>query len=228
MSTPKHIELPGGWEAGAAEYALGLMPQEEIDAFQARMMGDTDLQQDVAAWTEYFATFTDPIPKTAPPPQILRRIEAQVFGVTEGKPPIWRQVVPYLIGGVVGVFIAWMVFASNLLQPARPVLQAELTGAGVLALQARFEPATGVLTVDRQAGQAGEGRVLELWLIPGENATPVSLALLRGAETLVALPPAVTDRLDGARLMVSDEPLGGAPGGVPTGDTRAEGVLTEK
>ncbi len=225
MKTPLDRDLPGGWEAGAAEYSLGLMPKDEIAGFEAQLIAEPDLQQDVAAWAEYFACFTDLIPEETPPPQVLRRIEGKVFGAVE-KAPVWQQVLPYLIGAVVGVVLAWVVFASGLLEPARPVLQAEMTGAGgALTLDARFDSGTGVLTVIRKTGAVGEGRVLELWLMPDDGA-PLSLALLRGKETLVALPASLLRDLTGARLMVSEEPAGGAPGGLPTGETRAEGVLT--
>ncbi|WP_323771123.1 anti-sigma factor domain-containing protein [Antarctobacter sp.] len=224
MKSPLDRELPGGWEAGAAEYSLGLMPKDEIAGFEAHLIAEPDLQQDVAAWAEYFASFTDLIPEETPPPQVLRRIEGKVFGAVE-KAPVWQQVLPYLIGAVVGVVLAWVVFASGLLEPARPVLQAEMTGAeGALTLDARFDTGTGVLAVTRKAGAVGEGRVLELWLMP-EDGPPVSLALLRGDETLVALPSPLLANIIGARLLVSEEPAGGAPGGVPTGDKRAEGVL---
>lgn len=224
MRTLPDSDLPGGWEAAAAEYALGLMPREEIAAFEARLAAEPDLQQDVAAWTEYFASFTDAIAEEAPPPQVLRRIEARVFGPSE-KGTMARQVLPYLVGAVAGAGIAWAVFATGLLEPSRPVLRADLAGAaGDLALSADFDPETGVLAVARTDGTVAEGRVLELWLLPEEGAA-VSLALLRTEETLVALPPALAGGLDGARLLVTEEPAGGAPDGVP-GDPRAEGRLT--
>jgi anti-sigma-K factor RskA len=227
MNAQRDTELPGGAEAGAAEYSLGLMPKAEIAAFEAQLAVDTDLQQDVAAWTEYFASFTDIIPAETPPPQVLRRIEGQVFGA-EDRRPVWRQVLPYLVGAVAGAAIAWVVLTSGLLETQAPALGADLAGAeGDLALGARFAPATGVLTVTLRQGDAGEGRVLELWLLPEEGA-PVSLALLRGAETLVAVPPALAERLDGARLVVTEEQPGGAPDGRPSGDPRAEGVLVEE
>lgn len=224
MKAPPDTNLPGGWRAGAAEYSLGLMPRTEIPDFEARLAADKDLQQDVTAWTEYFASFTDTIPAEIPPPQVLRRIESQIFGATE-KRSVRAQVLPYLIGAVAGAAIAWGVLASGLLEPRRPALEAALTAPeGPLALTARFDPATGVLTVVQQEGAAEEGRVFELWLIP-DGGAPVSLALLRKAETLVALPPALGRDLDGARLMVSQEPPGGAPDGAPSDARRAEGRL---
>lgn len=226
MKAPMDANLDGGWEAGAAEYSLGLMPRDEIAAFEAGLMAEPDLQQDVGAWTEYFASFTDLIPAESPPPQVLRRLEGRVFGVVE-KAPIWHQLLPYLVGAVIGVVIAWGVFASGLLEPSHTVLSADLVGEDAsLALEARFDSATGVLTVARKAGAAAEGRVLELWLI-SDDAGPVSLALLRSRETLVALPTAVAQSLSGAQLLVSEEPAGGAPEGVPSGDKRAEGQLAQ-
>lgn len=227
MKTPLDRELPGGWEAGAAEYSLGLMPKEEIAGFEAQLVAEPDLQQDVAAWAEYFASFTDLIPEETPPPQVLRRIEGKVFGVVE-KAPVWRQVLPYLVGAVIGAVLAWIVFASGVMEPGRPVLTGNLSGAeGALTLEARFDTATGVLTVARQSGAATDGRVLELWLMP-EDGAPVSLALLRSAETLVALPPDLARDLGGARLLVSEEAAGGAPQGAPSAGLRAEGRLTTR
>lgn len=226
MKTPRDSDLPGGWEAGAAEYALGLMPREEIAGFEARLAAEPDLQQDVAAWTEYFACFTDSIAEETPPPQVLRRIESRVFGPVE-KASVVRQVLPYLVGAVAGAAIAWVVFATGLLDPAQPVLAADLAAvAGDLSLTAALNPETGVLVVARTAGQVAEGRVLELWLLP-EAGAAVSLALLRTEETLVALPPALSDGLEGARLLVTEEPSGGAPDGVP-GAVRAEGRLVAR
>lgn len=223
MTEDQDRDLPGGWEAGAAEYALGLMPATEIDAFEARLAAEVDLQQDVAAWTEYFATFTDLIPAETPPTQLQRRIEARIFGSVKRR-PIWLQVVPYGIGAVAGGVIAWLVFASDLLEPARPALQGELSGASA-NFSARYDPSTGVLSVDGRGFSPPEGRSVELWLRTGEGGDAISLALLRGPQTLVALPPALQRDLDGARLWISEEPAGGAPDGTPSGEALAQGNL---
>ncbi|ASP22850.1 anti-sigma-K factor rskA [Antarctobacter heliothermus] len=225
MKTTLDRDVPGGWEAGAAEYSLGLMPKDEIAGFEAHLVAEPDLQQDVAAWAEYFACFTDLIPEETPPPQVLRRIEGKVFGAVE-KAPVWQQVLPYLIGAVVGVALAWIVFASGLLEPDRPVLSGTLIGAdGALTLEARFDASTGVLTVVRTSDGVADGRVLELWHLR-DDGEPVSLALLRGQETLVALSPDLARDFSGAVLLVSEEPAGGAPQGQPSSGLRAEGRLT--
>ena len=70
-------------------------------------------------------------------------------------------------------------------------------------------------------------RATELWVIPAGQA-PVSLGLVRtdGVERKV-IPAELASRLvSGATIAVSDEPLGGAPTGQPTGDVLAAGALT--
>ena len=61
MSGPEDTDLPGGWEAAAAEYVLGLLPEDELRAFESQLVQDQALQQDVEAWEAYFAAFTDDI-----------------------------------------------------------------------------------------------------------------------------------------------------------------------
>ncbi len=225
MSGTDTDDLPGGWEATAAEYVLGLLEDEERAAFEARLRADPDLQQDVAAWSEYFATLTDPIPERVPPPAVLRRLEAELFA--QPRRSLWQMLLPYLAGAMVGAALAWGVFFAGLLDAPQPELRAELAPVeGEIAFAARFDPGAGVLALDRIAGTAPEGRVLELWLIPGAEAAPISLGLLAaGGGTVIALPPLLSERVPGATLAVSEEPPGGSPTGAPTGPVRAAGQM---
>lgn len=220
--------LPGDWDAAAAEYALGLLSEEEARAFEQRMLAEPELRQDLAAWTSYFAALTDDIPEAQPEPQVLRRIEAAAFGTPERR-PLWRQVLPYGIGAIVGAALAWAVANSQMLLPAPPELQAALAPVdSEISLDARFDPESGVLAVSAVSGPVPDGRVLELWLIPArDGATPISLGLLAAeGETLLTLPPVLTEELAGATLAVSDEPPGGSATGAPTGAVRAAGTMS--
>ena len=225
MSDTPDTDLPGGWEAAAAEYVLGLMPEDERRSFESRMAADPDLRQDVAAWAEFFATLTDGIAEKAPPPQILRRIESTLF--VERRKPLWQQLLPYVMGAVAGAALAWVAFTTDLLDVPSAMLVAELAPVeGEIALTARFDAETAVLSVERVAGAVPDDRVLELWLIAEEGGPPVSLGLLRGTRgTVLALPPLLAERLPGATLAVSEEPPGGSPTGAPTGPVRAAGQL---
>lgn len=228
MSVEDDSDLPDGQEASAAEYVLGLLPEEEVAAFESRLEVDPDLQRDVAAWRDYFATLADPVPDVDPPPQVWRRIESARFGPP--RKPLWRQLVPYGVGAVLGAVLAWTVFTLDLLAPAAPELRADLAPVeGVpLALTARFDPQSGVLAVDLAHGAVPDTGALELWLIAEEDAAPVSLGLLDASGRAVRrVPPLLAERMAGATLAVSEEPAGGSPTGAPTGPVRAAGALTE-
>ncbi|MCT4559580.1 MAG: hypothetical protein N4A61_16150 [Pelagimonas sp.] len=92
----------------SAEYVLGLLTGPQKAEFEARLAHDTSLEQDVVAWSEYLATLTEIAPEVAPEPALLRRITAQAYGAQGPRPPIWRQVLPYLIGGALGGLLVWL------------------------------------------------------------------------------------------------------------------------
>lgn len=217
--------------AQAAEYALGLLPEDERPAFEARLATDRDLQVEVAAWQEHLADLAlADVTEVAPPPQLGKRLEALLFKTEE--PSIWRSLWPYALGGVAAALLLWVTMATDLLLPddgVAPTLQAELAptpdGEGLL-LTAQVDTETGQVQVIRAAGAPPQGRVLELWLIAGD-AAPVSLGLLDAdASTVLVLPRDLLASLSGATLAISDEPPGGSPTGAPTGAVRAAGTLT--
>ncbi|MBV2361295.1 anti-sigma factor [Thalassococcus sp. CAU 1522] len=217
-------DLPGGDEAAAAEYVLGLLSEDEARVFEARMATDPDLAQDVQAWSEYFATLTDDLPEIEAPLQVLQRAEAQALAT--GKPPVWRALWPYLAGAVAASLLAWLVLSGDLLGPGGTPLRAELVPAdGTITLTAAFDPTDATLRLGPVVGTAPEGRALELWLIAAPDAAPVSLGLVPPGGAVIALPPLLADRLNGATLAVSDEPPGGSPTGAPTGAVLAAGTL---
>ncbi|MCR8549768.1 anti-sigma factor [Salipiger sp. P9] len=229
MSGPEETDLPGGWEAAAAEYVLGLLPEAEAAAFEARLAQDRDLRQDVEAWEEYFATLTDPIAEVAPPPQVLRRTEAQLFG--RKRRPVWEQLLPYLLGAVAAAVIAWAVSFSGLLDTRdAPHLYADLeTPSRGLVMLAHYAPDSGTFMVRRDAGDYPEGRSLEIWLIAEGAGAPVSLGLVdREGLTEIPVPRAIARQLTGAAVAISEEPEGGSPTGQPTGPVLALGQMAPR
>ncbi|PRY79247.1 anti-sigma factor [Marivita geojedonensis] len=216
----------------AAEYTLGLLPDEERAAFEARLDTDPDLRREVVAWEEHLASLIEEeIQEVQPSPQLRKRLDAQLF--KPETPSFWQQIWPYGLGGVAAALVLWIAINTGVLIPEEDVLQADLVaelvptaeGAG-LELRANIDSARGAVQVLRAAGTPPEGRVFELWLIAG-NAAPVSLGLLDGDEsTLIDLPQEILDDLPGGVLAVSDEPPGGSPTGAPTGAVRAAGPLT--
>ncbi|EPX82215.1 anti-sigma factor [Salipiger mucosus] len=229
MSGPDDSDLPGGWDAAAAEYVLGLLPEDEVRVFEARLAQDRELRQDVQAWEEYFATLTDPVPEVAPPPQVLRRVEAALFG--RARKPLWQQVMPYLLGAVAAAAIAWAAVFSGLLSlDTEPHLYAELqSGERGLELLAHWAPDSETFMVRRDAGDLPAERSLEIWLIPGPEAAPISLGLIVEDQlTSIPVPDEIAALMPGATVAISEEPSGGSPTGAPTGPILDTGQLAER
>jgi anti-sigma-K factor RskA len=215
----------------AAEYALGLLADDERARFEILMAEDQYLRDEVAAWDAAFSELVEDVEPVTPSPQLRKRLEARVFG--EKRPSIWQQLWPYGLGGVAAALVLWLAVTSGVLVTDDAALQADLVaelaptpdGDG-LVLRANVDTTRGAVEVLRAAGDPPAGRVFELWLIAGDNA-PVSLGLLDGdGSTVIDLPETLLASLPGALLAVSDEPPGGSPTGAPTGAVRAAGPLT--
>jgi len=219
-------------KALAGEYALGLLSPDEAAAFEARLATDAQLRAAYADWAEDLARLTDRIEPVAPPPDSFGRIEARLFGPPRRPAgPVWRRWglgVAVAAGLAVAVGLATGVLERGPIPPDTPSYQAELVAEDrSLVVSAAYDAGQGRLFVERQQGGPRAGRALELWVIAGEDA-PVSLGVLpEAARADLDVPPALRGRLDGAVLAISDEPPGGSPTGVPTGDVLAAGPITK-
>jgi anti-sigma-K factor RskA len=210
----------------AGEYVLGVLDAAERAAVEARLRRDPGFAAEVAAWEVRFSGLDPGFAEAPPPPDLLPRIEARLFGrpVPAASPATaagggWLARLLFGAGALAAAAFAAIVLLAPL-PPAGPVLVATLQGQdGPLAFDARYE--AGVLTVSRTGGTAApEGQAHELWLIVG-SAAPVSLGLLDAAT--VARPVAAIP--EGATLAVSLEPAGGSPTGAPTGAVLALGAV---
>lgn len=215
----------------AAEYALGLLSPEDASAFEARLATDPDLRALYARWATDFASLTDTIPAVAPPPSVAAALDATLFAAPRQN--LWHRLglLPALLGGLVAALLVLWATNQGLLQPESvvgPRLVADIAAPDQsLLVMASFDPRDGTLRLDRTLGEARTGRVLELWLIAGNDA-PVSLGVLPPESTaFVTISADLVTRLPTATLAISDEPPGGSTTGAPTGDVLALGPVTE-
>jgi len=215
--------------AVAAEYVLGLLEPAELAAFESRLEIDPDFRALVALWTEDLAALALAIPETVPPARIEAALMRRLF--PEQAQPFWRRlgILPAILGGLAAALIVLWTTNAGLIgpQPEGPAYAATVAAEdGSLVVAARFDPASGLLEVDRTAGAAPRGRVLELWLI-ADGAQPVSLGVLPdGAEARIEVPEGQRGAFVNAVLAITDEPPGGAPGGIPSGTILASGAVT--
>jgi len=113
--------------------------------------------------------------------------------------------------------------------PAEPV--ADLLGAlaaedGVARFVATYDPVDGRLSVVPAVARDPDGRVPELWIVASSGAV-ISLGVLDPVRpSAVLVPQTLRDgAASGGLLVVTLEPVGGAPGGVATGPAIAKGSL---
>ena len=98
--------------ATAAEHALGLLPEAEAAAFEARLRDEPSLRALVAEWEEDLAALADEVPAEAPPARIRRALLRRLF---PGRRRRWAW-----LGGLGG------------LAAAAAIALAVLVGAGAL------------------------------------------------------------------------------------------------
>ncbi len=224
-----------------AEYVLGLLTPAETEAYEDVLSVDPELREEYAFWTERIAALTDDIAPVTPPPHILVQIKETLFHersakgdmATNGKSWLQRLgLLPAMAGGLVAALAVLWLFTAVLppadVPGAAPIYVAQIASADEsLVVQASFDAAAGNLQVTRAAGEAREGRVLELWLIAGENP-PVSLGVLPETQSgEIPVSPEIALALSGSTLAISDEPPGGSQTGAPTGDVLAVGQVID-
>ena len=214
----------------AAEFALGLAEGEDLANARFKLAHDRQFALKVAGWQESFARLTDDIAPVKPPRKIKKKLFKDLFPKQQvpllERLWVWKGISFAAIG-----LLAYL--AIPMLRPAPPevpvpVLAAQLKGqTGPLELMAIVEAGGNEVGLRRIAGAAPDGRVLELWAILPEQP-PLSLGVLPQTDAMrIALPDVLFGQLGQVTLAITDEPIGGAPEGSPTGEVRALGALEE-
>ncbi len=216
----------------AGEYALHLMDADDRRAFDDRLTREPALRDLVRDWDEGFVSLAAQIAPVAPPRHLKSAIQKRLFDTpTPAGAPRRGWFLSGLFGALTAAVLALVmvvVLPETRLAPTGPTYIAEVAAEdGSLLVQARFDPASNALQIDRVTGNALPGRVLELWLIADGASAPVSLGVLPdGAAGIVPVPAELVAALAGGTLAISDEPPGGSPTGQPTGAVLAVGAVT--
>ncbi|SFJ17147.1 anti-sigma factor [Celeribacter neptunius] len=228
-----HDEMPPD-ESLAAEYALGLLEGAEKSAFEARLASEPALVARLRVWEAHFASLAEDITPEDPPARLKLAIEAALFEASDqARLGLWARlrsrIAPGLAlgGGLVAaalVLAVWLGVGAprQVENPALYTVEMAATEGFDLRIRATYHQ-DGTVSLDREAGATPSGRVLELWLI-FDGEAPISLGVMPESGPMV-VSTAYAERMAGALFAITDEPPGGAPGGVPTGDLRAAGPL---
>lgn len=223
------------FELRAAQYALGVLDNAARRRVEEDACRDQQPADAIESWTNYFLPLILALPSTVPPPEIWPRIEAALnadrYAVIDIVRPLQRRTRFWrwwgLGASVAAAVMALFIVASEPTEPTEQfvaVLQPELTEAAWLIQLDQFDLKAKARRLGPLTATAGS---YELWLIPGQDATPRSMGLLpSGGESALSLSAALASTLsEGGTLAVSLEPSGGSPGGLPTGPVLYQGRL---
>lgn len=208
-------------KALAAEFVLGLLPEVEIENAEKSIQNDPIFRAEVAAWRDRFAGLVAGVAPVNPPAKAKRAVNVRLFA---RKGTHASGISGFFIGACTALLIAAAVLVIFLPPKGISLITALSSGQPPLTVLARTEG--GVLDAAVMAGGAASGRSLELWVLD-DNGAPQSLGVLSETGKLQATLDANLAALvePGTTLAISDEPLGGAPGGQPTGGFLAASTL---
>ena len=238
MSDPRDDNglTPDEWLA--AEYALGVLAQDDRARAEARMARDAAFSRLVEDWQSALAPMAGELSEVMPPPAVWDRIAASLPATPSApgapRPGLWQSLNLWrgltaasaaLAVACLGLFIYGGGFSGSP-RPSAPLL-ASIDGGGHRHFIATVDPSHGNVAVVPAAFAADATRVPELWLIPADGK-PRPLGILSATRAVtIAIPAAlVPHATDNAVLAVSLEPQGGSPTGLPTGPVVASGKLT--
>ena len=224
----------------AGEYALGVLDAEERADAQRRIAAEPAFARAVEWWEGRLAHLAERIPPVEPPATVWPRIASLVGAAATPKPSAWNNVrlwrgasagaLALAAASVVALVVTPRPAPPPAIAPARPTPPtaevALITDPATKqpALVATLDHAAGKLILTPVSLKMPAGREAELWIIP-EGQKAVSLGVLPGdAQRAIPLPAGLTGAgTYTALLAVTDEPPGGAPTGVATGQVRAAG-----
>lgn len=232
-------------ELRAAEYVLGTLAPDECARLEARMAQDDQVRREVAYWEQRLGALGLAPAPVEPPPEIWTQVQAR----TQSPAPVKRRSSAGLWFGIaIAASMAAFAVATLLSVGLKPEPGAGPTPAPVYAsliqddkrgfswlVTADSKPADRlqIVAMGDSYGKAWANRSLELWLLaPG--ADPVSLGLLpkEGVSRVKVAPEVaaalVKDDAKGLKLAVSNEPIGGSPTGLPTGEVLYVAALNQR
>lgn len=228
---PDDNMIPEGDDFIAAEYVLGVLPEQERREVARRIETDKPFAELVARWQTQFDPLNDEYDAAQAPQHLKSRIDQRLFAIeVAASSSFWNNIAFWRGLAFAALAFAVIGIGRDLIErPARIseqlVASMETQGSSVHTL-AIFDDQTKKLKVTVVSGDIPKDRSLELWLIAG-NEAPVSLGLMVSPQvTEFNLPSPLLAKLrDGTTLALTVEPVGGAPSGAPTGPIVAAGIV---
>lgn len=238
----------------AAEWALGLLEGEELLAARGKYATDPDFAWRKEWWDDWFAPLSDAMPGAEPGAHVWDSIAARVTAqqaasdsTASGAPAanvvaletrVRRlQWMAGLSSAAAALALVWIAMtpgrapvdaAPVQMASAAPLVATVPIGETGLRLDVTYIPESEKMLVAAIGLTADGVHDHELWLVPAEGGTPQSLGVVAPGEVhSMTLPHALAAKLgDGAKLVLTREPIGGKPADKDAGPVVAKGAFT--
>lgn len=205
----------------AAEFVLGTLESEERRRAEALLRDDRVFRDSVAAWERRLAPLAVLVPEHAPPAELWQRIAAdtapravRLAGAPARKLVFWRATT------FSGLALAAAMAAFAIMRAPGRASLAVIAPPGSPVFVARVEGGHRLRLLPSGAVKVPSGRDLELWALRAGATRPEPLGVLPASGRVLA-----ADIPVGTQLLVSLEPRGGSPTGLPTGPVVAAGTM---
>lgn len=226
----------GGDAMIAAEYVLGVLPNDERQGAARRIDGEPEFARLVDRWEVHLSPLAEAYPEIEAPTSVKPAVDRRLFsGAAQSQAArqagMWSSLAFWRGLAAAAIAALAIYIAVPYINPPAPVPERRLVaslaadGSDVRYL-AVYDAAQGDVGLSHVSGERAAGRDFELWMIEGTNA-PVSMGVIPVGSTIhLKISPELQKKLaTGAVLAVSLEPSGGSPTGQPTGPVVAAGDL---
>ncbi len=239
----------------AAEWALGLLEGEELLAARGKYATDPNFAWRKEWWDDWFAPLSDAMPGAEPGAHVWDGITARIssqqaaVGSAAPEPPASNVIALEArvrrwqwMAGLSSAAAALALVWSFALAPSRsadqsqpvniaaaaPLVATVPIGETGLRLDVTYIPESEKMLVAAIGLTADGVHDHELWLVPADGSALQSLGVVAPGEVhSMTLPHALAAKLgDGAKLVLTREPIGGKPEGKDAGPVVAKGAFT--
>lgn len=219
---------PDEMTALAGEYALGVLPPEDKDAFEQELRRNRALATAVADWNDRLLTVAPMPAPIEPATDLWQRIERDLPGKANRSKSgnLWNSLSFWRASGMAGIA------ASALLALRLLTAVPETAGPQYLAvLQAPDQGANWLVEIDARKvrlrplspASVGAGKAIQFWTKPEGASGPTSLGLVP-PDRPIEIPVSALPGMSPNQLFeVTLEPQAGSPIGRPTGPILAVG-----
>ena len=225
----------------AAEHALRLLEGEELVTARGLMASDPDFAALVAQWEDRLAPMLDEVSAAVPRPELWAQIQRKLaHDVPGGEVVALRKRVRQwqfasIASAAAAMALAFFAFvqpaqppanAPDMPAPSAPLMANIPIGETPLRLAVTYIPDRTELLVSASGLTADGVHDHELWLVMPQGAPQSLGVVVPGEERRVSVNPDVSRALaDGSQILLSREPLGGAPDKAAPGPVVANGIL---